>query len=270
MEVTASEVPLFRPLQSSQSALCGCILPRTKSGSRVQIDETKLGIVSTVLEKESSDRICRQTEHRGEILAFTPDESKLSVDNSGNNLAKADNERDSSSKSHHEKEPERTGKMAMKQTSEENPEKMCESSGLSQTSMKAPTSSSLSEHEAKVPKRSPLVVKPVNESQRLAKELLGNNFEDTDRKQQALIYGEKKVDQNSSKEIRDKNKLVMTSEEELDYMAQLAKIRLRGVNNEILRAGTLWQENPALILLLRRPGCGESICPKNSIRSYKF
>ena len=96
----------------------------------------------------------------------------------------------------------------------------------------------------------------VSEPRKLAKELLGSDFEAVDRKQQELIKGKEKSGSNSNSSA-DINKLTMTVEEELEYMAQLAKIRLRGVNNEIIRAGTLWQESPVLLLLLRRPGCGK-------------
>ena len=90
----------------------------------------------------------------------------------------------------------------------------------------------------------------------LPREVLGEDFEETDRKQQILIKGEKAASKNASADL---NQLVMTIEEELEYMEQLAKIRLRGTDNEVIRAGTLWQEAPVLLLLLRRPGCSESL-----------
>lgn len=43
----------------------------------------------------------------------------------------------------------------------------------------------------------------------------------------------------------------------VDTLRQLAKIRVRGLGGEVLRADTLWQRRPVLLLLLRRPGCGE-------------
>jgi len=36
---------------------------------------------------------------------------------------------------------------------------------------------------------------------------------------------------------------------------QISKIRLRGIDQQIIRAQTLWQDKPAMLLLLRRPGC---------------
>ena len=54
----------------------------------------------------------------------------------------------------------------------------------------------------------------------------------------------------------DRNSVPLSAAKELEVLESISKIRLRGVDNEIIRAESLWQERPAMLLLLRRPGCG--------------
>ena len=57
----------------------------------------------------------------------------------------------------------------------------------------------------------------------------------------------------------DRNTVNLDEAAEARVLAQISKTRLRGTNGGVIRAGTLWEEMPALLLLLRRPGCSE--CP---------
>ena len=49
--------------------------------------------------------------------------------------------------------------------------------------------------------------------------------------------------------------------QEEKVLGQIGRIRLRGRDDTIIRAQELWQEKPVLLLLLRRPGCSETISP---------
>ena len=60
-------------------------------------------------------------------------------------------------------------------------------------------------------------------------------------------------------EKSDRNTVNLDGAAEARVLAQISKTRLRGTDGGVIRAGTLWEETPALLLLLRRPGCSE--CP---------
>ena len=60
-------------------------------------------------------------------------------------------------------------------------------------------------------------------------------------------------------EKSDRNAVILSEAAEAKVFAQISKARLRGTDGGVIRAGSLWEEKPALLLLLRRPGCSE--CP---------
>ena len=58
-----------------------------------------------------------------------------------------------------------------------------------------------------------------------------------------------------------RNRLVIPKGDEEKMLDQISKIRLRGRDQSIIRAGELWQTGPAMLLLIRRPGCSKPRVP---------
>lgn len=58
-----------------------------------------------------------------------------------------------------------------------------------------------------------------------------------------------------------RNRLTIPKVNEEKILDQMSKIRLRGRDQSIIRAGELWQTGPAMLLLIRRPGCSKSGVP---------
>ena len=56
-------------------------------------------------------------------------------------------------------------------------------------------------------------------------------------------------------ESERKNAVVIAAGEEQKVLEQISRIKLRSVTGAVIRAQELWSDRPALLLLLRRPGC---------------
>ena len=57
-----------------------------------------------------------------------------------------------------------------------------------------------------------------------------------------------------------RNQVIIPQGEEEKILDQISRIRLRGMDQSIIRAQELWQHGPAMLLLIRRPGCSKPEC----------